>query len=84
MPRSRYFQVDWVLIDAVAIGPAPRHARHLIDSTNWESKEFQLCSEEEHAPQTQSAPLRTRIRLPDHRAGRFPNLMNQGGFRAFE
>ena len=29
MERSRYFQVDWVLIDELAIGPAPRKQRHL-------------------------------------------------------
>ena len=29
MQRSRYFQVDWVLIDELAIGPAPRKQRHL-------------------------------------------------------
>ena len=29
MQRSRYFRIDWVLVDQLAIGPAPRAERHL-------------------------------------------------------
>ena len=77
MPRSRYFNVDWVLIDAIAIGPAPRHTRHLHRLHELGIKGIlSLCSEAEAMPpQDLSDSFATRrVVLPDHRAGRLPEL----------
>ena len=76
MQHSRYFQVDWVLIDELAIGPAPRKQRHLDRLHDLGIKGvLSLCSPAEAKPperfdqsfQTQ------RMVLPDHRAGRMPS-----------
>ena len=34
MRRSRYFRIDWVLVDQLAIGPAPRAERFLINEAD--------------------------------------------------
>ena len=77
MPSSRYFRIDWVLINQIAIGPAPRAERHL-DRLEEEgiSCVLSLCSAEEVVPPTgQSERFRSvRCVLPDHRAGRIPTL----------
>ena len=77
MPSSRYFRIDWVLINQIAIGPAPRAERHL-DRLQEEgiSCVLSLCSAEEAVPPTgQSERFRSvRCVLPDHRAGRMPTL----------
>ena len=77
MQRSRYFRIDWVLIDQLAIGPAPRTERHL-DRLREEGIRcvLSLCAPEEATP---PADLGERFRtscyvLPDHRAGRLPRV----------
>ena len=76
MQRSRYFQVDWVLIDELAIGPAPRKQRHLGRLHELGIKGvLSLCSSTEAEPPEkfdQSFQTR-RFVLPDHRAGRMPS-----------
>ena len=77
MQRSRYFSIDWVLIDQLAIGPAPRAERH-IDRLRGEGIRcvLSLCSPDEAiAPAGLSESFRTSCYvLPDHRAGRLPSL----------
>ena len=75
MASSRYFTPDWVLIDSVAIGPAPRNARHLDRLKEMGIKGvLSLCSEEEALPPQgfNESFITRRIVLPDHRAGRAP------------
>jgi len=74
MAASR-FRMDWVLVDELAIGPAPRAERHL-DRLESEGVRgiLSLCAEEETPmPQGQRDRFRCeRCVLPDHRAGRLP------------
>ena len=78
MQRSRYFRIDWVLVDQLAIGPAPRAERHLDRLHELGIRcILSLCSPDEEAmpPQDLSEGFRTsRFVLPDHRAGRLPTL----------
>ena len=77
MQRSRYFRIDWVLVDQLAIGPAPRADRHLDRLRDAGIKcVLSLCSPDEATP---AAGLGEGFRtscyvLPDHRAGRLPTL----------
>ena len=77
MQRSRYFRIDWVLVDQLAIGPAPRAERHL-DRLREEGIRcvLSLCSPDEATPPAGLLDgFRTsRYVLPDHRAGRLPTL----------
>ena len=76
MQRSRYFQVDWVLVDELAIGPAPRKQRHLDRLHELGIKGvLSLCAfSEAEPPETFDQSFQTRrIVLPDHRAGRMPS-----------
>ena len=77
MQRSRYFRIDWVLVDQLAIGPAPRAERHLDRLRDAGIKcVLSLCSPDEATPPAGlSAGFHTsRYVLPDHRAGRLPTL----------
>lgn len=76
MPPSR-FQIDWVLVDELAIGPAPSADRHL-DRLEQQGIRgvLSLCAAEEAPPPaglTQRFVCH-RLVLPDHRAGRLPSL----------
>ena len=76
MQRPRYFQVDWVLIDELAIGPAPRKQRHLDTLHQLGIKGIlSLCSTKEtQQPEEMDQSFWTRrFVLPDHRAGRMPS-----------
>ena len=77
MQRSRYFRIDWVLVDQLAIGPAPRAERHL-DRLQEEGIRciLSLCGPDEAPPPAGlDEVFRTsRYVLPDHRAGRLPTL----------
>ena len=77
MQRSRYFRIDWVLIDELAIGPAPRSEGHL-DHLREEKIRcvLSLCAPDEVSlPAKLDERFRTNCYvLPDHRAGRFPTL----------
>ena len=77
MQRSRYFRVNWVLVDQLAIGPAPRAERHLDRLREAGiSCVLSLCSPNEATPPAGLGDgFRTsRYVLPDHRAGRLPTL----------
>ncbi len=75
MPSSRYFQIDWVLVDELAIGPAPRAERHIhrLKEAGIQSV-LSLCSKQEAMPPDGLDDVfhTTRFVLPDHRAGRLP------------
>ena len=76
MQRSRYFHVDWVLIDELAIGPAPREQRHLDRLHELGIKGVLSLSSttEAEPPEKFDQFFETRrIVLPDHRAGRMPS-----------
>ena len=77
MQSSLHFHIDWVLVDQLAIGPAPRAERHL-DCLREAGIRcvLSLCSPDEAPPPAGlSKVFRTsRYVLPDHRAGRLPTL----------
>ncbi|WP_250395491.1 dual specificity protein phosphatase [Synechococcus sp. MU1655] len=69
------FQIDWVLIDELAIGPAPRAERHVLRLHEAGVKAvLSLCSKEEASPppSIEEHFACRRIVLPDHRSGRLP------------
>jgi hypothetical protein len=74
MPASR-FRVDWVLVQELAIGPAPRAERHLERlAAEGVRGVLSLCGEQEALPPSgleQRFACR-RVVLPDHRSGRMP------------
>ena len=71
------FRIDWVLVGELAVGPAPRAERHL-DRLAAEGVRgvLSLCSELEAPPPLGLAERFgcERLVLPDHRAGRLPEL----------
>ena len=74
MPPSR-FRIDWVLVDELAIGPAPRATRHLDRLEEQGLKAvLSLCSEAEaRRPEGFNHRfISSRLVLPDHRAERLP------------
>lgn len=76
-PSGSRFRPSWVLVEALAVGPAPRAERHL-DTLAHEGIQaiLSLCSEAE-APRPTGTEQRfpcSRFVLPDHRAGRLPTL----------
>ena len=77
MQRSRYFRIDWVLVDQLAIGPAPRAERHLDRLRDAGIRcVLSLCAPDEATPPPGLGEGFRAIRyvLPDHRAGRLPTL----------
>ena len=69
------FQIDWVLIDELAIGPAPRAERHVLRLHEAGVKAvLSLCSKEEAPPppSIEEHFACSRLVLPDHRSGRLP------------
>jgi len=74
LPPSR-FRIDWVLVDELAIGPAPRADRHLdrLDEQGIKAV-LSLCSEEEATPPPHLSYRFhcRRLVLPDHRSARLP------------
>jgi predicted protein tyrosine phosphatase len=82
MPSSRSrFRIDWVLVNELAIGPAPRAERHLERLADQGMRAvLSLCSPEE-APPPEGLEQRFacgRLVLPDHRAQRLPKLQELG------
>ena len=78
--NHRRFCIDWVLVDELAIGPAPRAERHLQRLHDSGIKcILSLCSNAEAlAAEGLEANLAEqftcrRLVLPDHKAGRMPN-----------
>lgn len=80
MVASR-FRMDWVLVDELAIGPAPSADRHLdrLDQQGIRGV-LSLCAAEEAPPPAGLAQrfVCRRLVLPDHRAGRLPSLEELG------
>ena len=81
MPRSAgsgsRFRLDWVLVQELAVGPAPRAERHLERlSSEGIAAVLSLCSEAEAAPPPGLAERFAcrRLVLPDHRHDRLPDL----------
>ena len=75
-PQQR-FRIDWVLVDELAIGPAPRAPRHLERLADAGIQAvFSLCGEEEAPPPTDLGRrfAHQRLVLPDHRSGRLPQV----------
>ena len=75
-PQQR-FRIDWVLVDELAIGPAPRAPRHLELLANAGVQAvFSLCGEEEAPPPPDLGRrfAHERLVLPDHRSGRLPQV----------
>jgi hypothetical protein len=80
MPASR-FRVDWVLVQELAIGPAPRAERHLERLAAEGVCGVLSLSREEEAPPPGGLEQRfacRRVVLPDHRAGRMPGAEELG------
>ena len=71
------FRIDWVLVDELAVGPAPRDPLHISLLIDAEVKTILSLSSEQEAPPppqlSESFPS-ARLVLPDHRAGRLPEL----------
>ena len=78
--RSR-FRIDWVLVNELAIGPAPRAERHLERLADQGVRAvLSLCSPQE-APPPEGLEQRfacSRLVLPDHRAERLPEAEELG------
>ena len=74
---ARRFRLDWVLVEELAIGPAPRADRHLdrLETAGIKAV-LSLCSPEEAAlPEGLGERfVHQRSMLPDHRAGRLPEF----------
>lgn len=75
-PQGR-FRLSWVLVNELAVGPAPRAERHL-ERLKQEGVRavLSLCAVEEAPPppgQLEQFAC-ARLVLPDHRSGRFPEL----------
>jgi hypothetical protein len=83
LPESaRRFRLDWVLVEELAIGPAPRADRHLDRLQEVGIKGvLSLCSPEEASlPEGLGERfIHQRCVLPDHRAGRLPELAELEG-----
>jgi hypothetical protein len=79
---TRRFRLDWVLVEELAIGPAPRADRHLDRLQEAGIKAvLSLCSPNEAALPGGLAErfAHRRCVLPDHRAGRLPDLSELEG-----
>ena len=76
-PGQSRFRVDWVLVQELAVGPAPRAERHLERLVAEGVRAvLSLCSEAE-APPPPGLAARfecRRLVLPDHRVERLPEL----------
>jgi len=74
---DRRFQLNWVLVEELAIGPAPRSERHLDRLQEAGIKAvLSLCGPVEAAlpDGLDERFAHQRCFLPDHRAGRVPQL----------
>ena len=76
-PGLSRFRLDWVLVQELAVGPAPRAERHLERLTEaGVTAVLSLCSEHEAPPPAglESRFECRRLVLPDHRVERLPEL----------
>ena len=77
MITTSYFKFDWILVGEIAVGPAPRKAKHLDLLASAGIKcILSLCSEEEVSPPeiTDYKITSRRVILPDHTYGRDPTI----------
>ena len=75
--KHRKLSVSWVLVNELAVGPAPTSSQHIEDLKHQGLRSIlSLCSEEEAPPpdDLQINFIHKRIVLPDHRTGRLPQL----------
>ncbi|WP_115120292.1 dual specificity protein phosphatase family protein [Synechococcus sp. UW105] len=75
--QPSHFRIDWVLVNELAIGPAPRAERHLARLEEEGVKAIlSLCSLDEAPPPSglENKFSCKRLVLPDHRSGRMPEL----------
>ena len=73
MIKSRHFRLNWILINEIAIGPAPIKEKHLLIIKNEGIKSiFSLCGYDEAPFLDQMSDLFKceRFVLPDHKAGK--------------
>ena len=76
-PGLSRFRLDWVLVQELAVCPAPRAERHLERLTEaGVTAVLSLCSEQEAPPPAglESRFECRRLVLPDHRVERLPEL----------
>ena len=76
-PGLSRFRLDWVLVQELAVGPAPRAERHLERLTEaGVTAVLSLCSGQEAPPPAglESRFECRRLVLPDHRVERLPEL----------
>jgi len=76
MERAR-FRVDWVLVNELAVGPAPRAPRHLDRLEEEGIRAILAVCDERDAPLLPGLLERfthQRVVLPDHRSDRLPEL----------
>ena len=77
LPPQQHFRIDWVLVNQIALGPAPRTAQHLQQLADAGVRAvLSLCSHEEALPPEglSTSFVCERLVLPDHRSGRTPTL----------
>lgn len=71
------FRINWVLVNELAIGSAPRAERHLerLEAEGVRAI-LSLCAEEDAPPPAEQDKrfACARLVLPDHRSGRLPEL----------
>ncbi len=71
--KKSSFIIDWVLINEIAVGPAPRKNNHLLKLKDMGIKcVLSLCSKEEANPpeSLEDEFICSRLVLPDHRVNR--------------
>lgn len=76
--RKSHFKIDWILINELAIGPAPREEKHLLMlKEHGINSVLSLCSESEAPPPNGFYEYFncSRLVLPDHKTGRLPELI---------
>ncbi len=74
---QKLFKIDWILIDELAIGPAPISERHIHRLKDSGIKAvLSLCAEEEAPPPAAMDKQLAcgRLVLPDHQSGRLPEF----------
>ena len=76
MIQTTRFKFSWVLIDELAVGPAPRNRQHVELLVNAGIKSIlSLCSEAEvQLPELPHELIHRRVVLPDHTYGRDPTF----------
>ena len=77
LPPQQRFRIDWVLVNQIALGPAPRTEQHLQQLSDAGVRAvLSLCSHEEAPPPEglSTSFVCERLVLPDHRSGRTPTL----------